>query len=227
MSGIGPIMPGPDYLNFRRAALSLSGIAGLWMGGDRAGTVDTDELGANPGAYAASPTLGVPGLLNTSNETAVTYNGTTQYSAVPGASAINLADVWTVFAWFVHTSGGAERTLFGKVANYELLLTAGNYLALNKQGVAQLCTSAAPLVVGTHFAIGTKNAATIHLYLDGVDVTTSVANATCASANTILFTAQMPSNTFPFAGIIGARGVLNRDATPAECAYLWHAGSGK
>ena len=46
-------------------------------------------MGANNGTYVASPTLGVAGLLTGDPDTAVTFNGTTQYVTVADSATFD------------------------------------------------------------------------------------------------------------------------------------------
>lgn len=66
--------------------------------------------------------------------------------------------------------------------------TAGGYMRVNNHQLELLRSQTAGIVVGTttiatwttpHHFVATKNGASVHLYVDGVDVTGSVSNATC------------------------------------------------
>ena len=82
-----------------------------WRLGEASGTSAADASGnGRTGSYVASPTLGVPGALSESN-TAVGFNGSSQYVNVPYTAALNPAQ-FTVEAWAYVTGGqGAYRSI--------------------------------------------------------------------------------------------------------------------
>jgi hypothetical protein len=57
-----------------------SGLLDYWRLGEASGTTATDSIGADPGTYVNSPTLGAAGASINDSNTAVTFNGTTQYA---------------------------------------------------------------------------------------------------------------------------------------------------
>src|ERR1019366_2736269 len=57
-----------------------SGLLDYWRLGEASGTTATDSKGTDPGTYLNSPTLGAPGANISDSNTAVTFNGTTQYT---------------------------------------------------------------------------------------------------------------------------------------------------
>ena len=64
--------------------------AAYWRLGEPSGTTAADASGNNrTGSYVGSPTLGVGGALVGDSNTAVSFNGSSQYVEVPYAAALN------------------------------------------------------------------------------------------------------------------------------------------
>lgn len=82
--------------------------------GENSGTV-ADDLSGNmhDGTYTASPTLGVPGV-GTSSDTAVTFDGATQYVAAPAsANAFGSAMANSTFEFVFSSTSTVQSTLMG------------------------------------------------------------------------------------------------------------------
>jgi len=67
-----------DTSTYNGLVRSLSPSA-YWRLGESSGTTATDEIGSYDGIYTGSPTLGVTGLLEGDADTAVSFDGTSQY----------------------------------------------------------------------------------------------------------------------------------------------------
>lgn len=174
--------------NARYAAEVLAdGPSAYWRLGERAGKVARDEISACHGTYMLAPTLGVAGATGDTNK-AVTFNGSTQYATVPDSAFLDLGDVFTLECW-AKTGGGGVFAMVSKGANAYLFEfhTSGNTLYLEKAGAAAIVlgTTALTLNAWNHCAV-TKNGATVKLYLNGVDITGTVTNATFADTATAL-----------------------------------------
>ena len=75
-----------------------------WRLDETSGTTATDFQHANTGAYVGSPTLGQPGALSGDPDTAVAFNGTSQYVSVPYSASLNPA-TFSVEVWAKPTGG--------------------------------------------------------------------------------------------------------------------------
>ena len=96
-----------------------------WRLGEASGTSAADASGnGRTGSYVASPTLGVPGALTGDSNTAVGFNGSSQYVNVPYMAALNPAQ-FTVEAWAFVTGG---------VGTYRSLVTSRDYSTNNARG---------------------------------------------------------------------------------------------
>jgi len=101
-----------------------------------------------------------------------------------GANALyNLGDVLTIEVWFKRTvaSGEANVSQFvgkGNGGYSYRLKNSTNKLEFLKSQTASIVQSVATITdTNVHHAVVTKNGATVHLYLDGVDTTGTVTNA--------------------------------------------------
>jgi sulfur relay (sulfurtransferase) complex TusBCD TusD component (DsrE family) len=89
--------------------------AGYWRLGESSGTTAVDLSGnGHDGSFVGAPALGVPGAVAEDPNTAVAFNGASQYAQVPYTAALNPAAPFTVEAW-AKVSGGAGsiRTVVG------------------------------------------------------------------------------------------------------------------
>jgi PKD repeat protein len=98
--------------------------AAFWRLGDSSGTLADSSGSGRPGIYVGVPSLGVPGALNGDANTAVGFNGTTQYAEVPFSAALNPAQ-FTVEAWAFATGGAGT---------YRAVVTSRDSATGNRRG---------------------------------------------------------------------------------------------
>ena len=160
--------------------------AGYWPLGDASGNPqDASGNARHVTVVGGTPIYGVPGPV--SGTTAVTFDGTTEYFTSPDGAWFDLGDVFTLEAWVTRPS--AISTIVAKGTNgYELgILDVGDNLVawcleLRKANIAEIVESNVGIpATGWHHVVATKNGATVKLYIDGVDVTGTVTNATFAN----------------------------------------------
>lgn len=217
--------PTPGY---SLAVLALDPVA-YWRLGEASGTVAVDEMGANNGTYVNAPTLGAAGLLTGDPNTAVTFDGTTQYATVPDAAALDYGDVFTLAVWARNSVAvtGNECLINKGLGTGSLYVTAGNVLTLDKGATARLVASTSSFSVNApHFLVATKAGATVKLYIDGVDVTGVVTNATMIdTATQLAIGSEQSANSFN--GTLDEPAIWNRALTAAEIANLHAIGTGE
>lgn len=162
-------------------AVQIYGPSAYWRMGEGAGIVAKDEIGSSHGKYVGSPTLTTPSAVGDGNK-AATFNGTSQYIAIPDNDYLDFGDAFSIIAWIKRTgtSGGAVHTIVSKGAGgYMLQIQGSDKLYLEKEDLQAIVESTTTIVdTNWHFVAATKDGATVKLYIDAVDVTGTVSNAT-------------------------------------------------
>jgi hypothetical protein len=89
--------------------------------GEASGTTAADSSGnSHAGTYAASPTLGATGLIAGDSDTAVTFNGSSQYVSIDNSSGWADGTSFTAEIW-VKASGVTDGIVF---AQYDSALSS-------------------------------------------------------------------------------------------------------
>ena len=154
--------PAPSYYN---TIFNTSGLISYWRLGETNGTVAADEMKANPGTYVGSPTLGVPGTLSGDPNTAVAFNGSSQYlraGSSPTMAAITL-EVWAkTSSWVVNSAMAGQWAVTGAM----LYVVDANHLGFYLNDTYTI-TAVAPSAGAWHHIVGTFNGTQGRLYVDG------------------------------------------------------------
>lgn len=218
-------------MSYRSYVLSLSPAA-YWRLGESSGSTAVDEIGAYPGTYVASPTLGVAGALAGDTNTGVTFNGTTQYvSSIPAAVIPTTAG--TISAWVKRSRTLTNETVFGGssaetgVAALGFHSAADNYIRLTKINTASLFRSSAAIAdTNWHHVVGTWDgtAGGRHMYIDGVEGTVVGAPVDCATATATAAIGAYGNGTTFFGGSVDEVAVWPRALTAAEVAGVYREG---
>ena len=97
-------------------AVLADGPVAYWRLGELSGTTAVDATGrGNDGSYVSSPTLGVPGVVARTLDTAVDFDGVSDLVSVGGYSDVNLGGPYsekTVELWFDADSVTARQVLY-------------------------------------------------------------------------------------------------------------------
>lgn len=145
----------------------------------------TDSRGTNDGAYSYGGfTLAVTGALTGDTDTAVTFNGTSGHATIPDAAALDVGDVFSFEAWVKRADSAiTTQTIAQKGSTGFKIGFANNRFTLWRDGTATAIAATTTTQTDTaafHHYVVTKNGATVKIYVDGVDVTGTVTNATIA-----------------------------------------------
>jgi len=163
---------------------------GYWRLGEGGGITAASQTNtpALDGTYLNTPTLGVAGALVASGDsnTACSFSRASQESVqLPdGVSQplMQLGDVLTIEAWVKRASTGGYHYIFfnGDHSAAFRIDDSTNFLHVDKAIDAAIVSSTVAITDTTtwHHCIYTKDGATSKIYLDSVDVTGSVTNAT-------------------------------------------------
>jgi hypothetical protein len=163
------------------SAVAADGPMSYWRFGDSGGTL-ADSRGFKSGAYVNGPQLGAPGLITGDADTAVSFNGTSQYADVPPDPA------WTPATFSLELSVKPSvlpdnRTLWSTIDTFR-----GWWLNTNASGALRFfigdgsawqTASAGPVLSAgaSHHLVATYDGTNARLYVDGVLVSTGPAVA--------------------------------------------------
>ncbi|MDP9399988.1 MAG: hypothetical protein M3P39_03365 [Actinomycetota bacterium] len=162
--------------------MQTPGLVGYWPLGEKAGTVACDGLGLRPGTYTGSFALGRTGAIASSTDTATRFYGTTGHVSVPHAAAFDVGDAFTAEAWVKRStvSSSANQSILSRSSAWLLMINSANRIVLRRSSGGDVAVSSVAITdtTGFHHVVATKSGATVRLYLDGVDVTGTVAHQT-------------------------------------------------
>ncbi len=198
---------------------STAGLVSYWRLGESSGTSACDAVGSNAGTYQGGFTLGQTGAFNGDPDTAVAFNGSTGLMSVPHASSLDVGDHFTLEAWVKR--GAISTSTNQAVASQQakawlLMFNPSNHLVLRDATVADIASSKTTVTDNAwHQVAVTKNGSAVHLYIDGVDQTGSVANQTLQN-NTLPLTIGQSSNTSYWNGTIDDVSLYGRDLSASE-----------
>ncbi len=199
----------------------------LWMldtTGDDSGNSHTLTFGNSPAAVASI----IPAVATDARD----FNGTTQ-NAQSGGSSIDVADLWTLETWFqIDTlpGSGQSRCPIYKHNAYQLTIFnnggAGARVWLSRPNVGLLAEGTTPIVAdgSVYHAVGTKNGSDLHVYVNGVDVTTSVTNSTTVDQVNQVFLASNSSGGEFFDGRMQAAAIYPTALSQARVTAHYEAG---
>jgi hypothetical protein len=190
---------------------------------------DSSGTGNNTTATGGTPTYSQVGALASDpTSTAILFSPTPseEYFTAPDHATLDLADVFTIEAWLKLTSSDAGNHCY---------LTKGTnayYMAINAQRLQLSKAFAVDMVASTititdtttwHHCVGTKNGSTMALYVDGVDVTGTPTNATCADNTETLSIGALPGFSLNFDGALDEIAVYPTALSAARVLAHYHA----
>ena len=188
-----------------------------WRMGDAAGPTVLDETAGNhDGTAVNAPTFAVAGLLGEPDaDTAITFNGSTQYVTVPDDAAWNFTNL-TIEALVIYTGGGPATPRKRIISQSNAGLTEQWAIAV-RDGIAEIVIvqngetfteKGGPLLTDgrIHHIVGVRDIANklLKLYVDGIEVVsvTIVEVAAFAIAGTVDIGRLEPGNQDHFPGTI-------------------------
>ncbi len=209
---------------------STPGLVGYWRLGESSGTVACDSTGQDNGAYLGGFTLGVPGAIPGDPDTAVSVNGSSGQMSVPSSAALNVGDSFTIEAWVKRgdSKTGSNETIASKQDGaWVLMFNESDRLTLRRSTVGNVAAATVPTTDTTawHYVAATKNGASVHLYLDGVDVTGTVTNQTMENNSQPLVIGQSTGTAY-LKGAVDEAALYKTPLTPTQIAQHYGAGAG-
>jgi alpha-L-arabinofuranosidase B-like protein/concanavalin A-like lectin/glucanase superfamily protein len=204
------------FATYSQTVLATSGLVNYWRLGEALATSPmTDSGGTNHGTYFGSPTMALAGALAGDSNTAVQYNGTSQYST----AARQIQDDFSIEFWFKSTQvAGVNCTQWwegmrlvdaevgGANSDFGVSLCAGKIIG----GVGN--TSDVSIVTPGTYNNGawhhvvftrTKTVAAMQLYVDGAFVIAGTPNNTGSlTASSILSFGRGQSGSNYYSGVL-------------------------
>ncbi len=215
---------------------ATAGLLNYWQLGEASGTVMTDNKGAANGAYVSTPTLGVAGAITGDSNTAVTFNGTSQYATAP----CQITNDFSIEFWFKSTQGigtGAQwwegaglvdGDVGGSYSDFGTSLRSDGHVVagMGPNPDTSIVSSAAGYRDGNwHHVVFTRVRATgaMVLYVDGVSQGTATASGTATVTTPTIYFGRIASGGNFFAGSLDEVATYNVALSPATVAAHYAA----
>lgn len=151
------------------SAISQDVPVGYWRLGETSGSAAGDIAGANGGTYQASPTLGVPGALADDGNTAVRFNGSSQYVSL--ANNVSFTGDFSVEAWFRSLSSSTQGIFVAGSGTPRVRLYLDSGLVkgeiVTSGGTKTVVSGSSYADGGWHQVVFSRSGTTLSLYVDG------------------------------------------------------------
>jgi len=157
--------------------------AAYWRLGEASGYPQDASAGNHHvTVIGGTPVYSVAGALTGDSDTAMTFDGSTEYLSAPSSPGFDLGDgPLTVECWAKRSSFAAWGAPLAKTGTngYGIAFNPSDYFALTVSGFGAIATSSSITTdTGWHHYVATKNGSTRTIYKDGNDVTTLGTNQT-------------------------------------------------
>ena len=205
---------------------STPGLVAYWRLGESSGTVACDSTGHDNGTYLGGAALGTPGAIVGDPDTAVSLNGSSSQVSVPATNLLNVGDSFSIEGWVkrADSATGSNQVIVSKQeGSWVLMFNESGRLTLRRSTVADVATAAVVTTDTSSWHYGMTKAGSLHLYLDGADVTGSVSNQTIADNNQPLVIGQSTGTAY-LNGSVDEVALYNTALSPARVAEHYSAG---
>lgn len=212
-----------------RATVLGDGPAGYWRLSELSGAAMDETGNAGGGTYTGGVTRGAPSALNTDPNPAATFDGASGFVSVPDDAAMHIGDTFTYEAWVARATLNTAQRVMAKGLGPALGFGTNNKIVLIPGGTGAVAVVTSTITVtdhGWHQVVVTKNGATIHLYIDGVDRTGPIANTTFASNTTGLIIGRSQTASGYFSGSIDEVAVYPTALTAQQVLAHYKAATG-
>ncbi len=233
------ILPLSDYYQVARSIAPL----GYWRFGETSGSNATNVIGTGNGIYSNSPTLGTTGLIVNDTDTAVIFDGTTQFVNLGAFTNFNSFPVSFVF-WVNCSSFAALNAVINSHAGTStytgisvIIETDGNIAVRYGDGGGigstnrkSFKTTVSPASVSTthEVAVVCTDFNTVAVYVDGVEYNTTTSGTGASISYTGTFEAARDTDLFVDAylsGTLDEPKVIKGILTPTDVKRLHIVGS--
>ncbi len=139
--------------------------------------------------------------------------------SVPAAESLNVGDTFTIEGWVKRGSSktGVNQVIASKQNGaWVLMFNESDRLALRRSTVGEVAVAkVATTDTSTwHYVVATKSGSSVHLYLDGVDVTGTVTNQTMVNNTQPLVIGQSTGTAY-LKGSVDEVALYNTVLTPS------------
>jgi acid phosphatase type 7 len=216
----------PRQSTYSGVISSTPGLVGYWRLGESSGTTACDFTGKDNGTYMGGFTLGVPGAIAQDPDTAVALNGSSGQVSVPSSTTLNVGDSFTIEGWVKRASSktGSNEVIASKQdGSWVLMFNESDRLTLRRSTVGNVASATVSTTDTTawHYVAATKNGSSVHLYIDGVDVTGTITNQTMAN-NTQPLSIGQSTGTAYLKGTADEIALYNTPLTPTQISQHYN-----
>ncbi len=201
-TGSGVPLPTPTPVptsTYSQTILNTTGLVSHWRLGEASGNPQDSKGTNHVTVVGGTPTYGQTGAIVGDSNTAITFDGSTEYFTVPDAASLDLGDgPFTLEAWTLRTGvDTAQHQIISKGTNAYDWSIDNNRNRFAKGNVAEIVQGNTSLAANVwHHLVITKNGSTTKLYVDGVDNTGTVTNATLSNTADALTLGKFGSGLF-------------------------------
>lgn len=179
-----------------------------------------DEVIGSPTYAQTGPVTSDPGA------GAINFTGS-QYFGVPDAVSLDLGQVFSLEGWLKRNTSSGGMAIVVKYGGYGLFIDSGNHLMLGYSNVAGLVSSTTTITDTTtwHHLVATKNGTISKLYIDAVDRTGTVTDATIPdNANKLYLGSESSAELVN--GLMAELAIYNVALSPARVTAHFNAATG-
>lgn len=218
----------PRQSAYSRTIAATPGLIGYWRLGESAGTTACDYTAKDNGAYRAGVTLGAPGAIAEDPDTAIALDGSTGQVSVPSSTSLNVGDNFTIEAWVRRgrSKTGSNEVIASKQdGSWVLMFGESDRLTLRRSTVGNVASATVTTTDTSawHYVAATKSGSSVHLYIDGVDVTGTVTNQTMANNSEPLVIGQSTGTAY-LKGTVDEVALYNAPLTATQVGQHYKAG---
>jgi hypothetical protein len=227
-AGTGQTPPPPTTCSpstaYSKLIAGTGGIAGYWRLADPPGSASAcASVGSNAGSYSGGVKLGQSGAIAGDPATSASFDGSGTAS-VPDSAALDSGDTFSVEAWVKRASVSNYNQLIAdkQSGSWALIFNAGDQLVLRRSGYDSIAWSWQRVrdTSSWHYVAATKSGSSVHLYIDGNDVTGAVSNDTITNSSDPLVIGHW------LQGNVQDVAVYENVLTPSQISSHYQAGAG-
>ncbi len=178
-----------------------------WRLDETSGTTAADSVGASPGTYTGVA-LGAPGLLASTTDKAVTFNGSTSAVKVNSTTALSPPAKVSVEAWIKPAAlpaSGAFASVATKAESYSLQFNGPRMeFTIMQAGVRKRLQAPAGAIAvgGKYHVVGTYDGTTQRLYINGAQVASAALTGAITTNTNAFYIGTWNGSSERFNGVI-------------------------